>query len=202
MAAITNQPTNPQFLSPVGFNFNIRKLPNVNYFVQAVNLPGVQLGETPLNTPFHIIPTPGDHITYGEMAVTLKVDEDMENYIEIYNWLQYISFPESFAQSKEVYGNDGMKGLTGLRNVQRTGRSLGEGSVSDATLSVLNSASKPNLSITYQDVFPTSLSDVVFDSRQADIDYIEATATFRLKFFNIDKISSSGNSNTAVRING
>ena len=95
-----------------------------------------------------------------------------------------------------------MKGLTGLRNVQRTGRSLGEGSVSDATLSVLNSASKPNLSITYQDVFPTSLSDVVFDSRQADIDYIEATATFRLKFFNIDKISSSGNSNTAVRING
>ena len=47
MAVLQDQPTNPQFLSPVGFNFNIRKLPNTNYFVQAVNLPGVQLGETP-----------------------------------------------------------------------------------------------------------------------------------------------------------
>ena len=202
MAILSTQPTNPQFLSPVGFNFTIKKLPNVNYFAQSVNLPGVQVGNADLATPFKRIPIPGDEMTIGDLSVTFKVDEDMENYIEIYNWLQYISFPESFAQSKEVYGNDGAKGLTGLRNVQRTGRSLGEGSVSDATLSVLNSASKPNLSITYQDVFPTSLSDVVFDSRQADIDYIEATATFRLKFFNIDKISSSGNSNTAVRING
>ena len=202
MAILSTQPTNPQFLSPVGFNFTIKKLPNVNYFAQSVNLPGVQVGNADLATPFKRIPIPGDEMTLGDLSVTFKVDEDMENYIEIYNWLQYISFPESFAQSKEVYGNDGMKGLTGLRNVQRTGRSLGEGSVSDATLSVLNSASKPNLSITYQDVFPTSLSDVVFDSRQADIDYIEATATFRLKFFNIDKISSSGNSNTAVRMNG
>ena len=138
MAAITNQPTNPQFLSPVGFNFNIRKLPNVNYFVQAVNLPGVQLGETPLNTPFHIIPTPGDHITYGEMAVTFKVDEDMENYIELYNWMQYLGFPEGFNQAKQVYEREGLKGLTGLRNVQRTKRSLGEGGVSDASLTVLN----------------------------------------------------------------
>jgi len=202
MAILSTQPTNPQFLSPVGFNFTIKKLPNVNYFAQSVNIPGVQVGNADLATPFKRIPIPGDEMTLGDLSVTFKVDEDMENYIEIYNWLQYISFPESFAKSKEVYGNDGMKGLTGLRNVQRTGRSLGEGSVSDATLSVLNSASKPNLSITYQDVFPTSLSDVVFDSRQADIDYIEATATFRLKFFNIDKISSSGNSNTAVRING
>ena len=81
MAALSNQPDNPQFLSPVGFNFSIQKLPTVNYFVQSVNMPGVQLGETPLNTPFHIIPTPGDHITYGELAVSFKVDEDMKNFI-------------------------------------------------------------------------------------------------------------------------
>ena len=85
MAVLQDQPTNPQFLSPVGFNFNIRKLPNTNYFVQAANLPGVQLGETPLATPFHQIPTPGDRVTYGELAITFKVDENMENYIELYN---------------------------------------------------------------------------------------------------------------------
>jgi|TARA_R110000744_G_scaffold375616_1_gene489203 hypothetical protein len=202
MAILDTQPTNPQFLSPLGFNFQIRKLPNVNYFAQSVNLPSVTVGNAELPTPFKRVPIPGDEMTLGDLSVTFKVDEDMNNYIEIFNWLQYISFPESFTQSKEVYGKDGMKGLTGLKNVQRTGRSLGEGSVSDATLTVLSSASKPNLSITYQDCFPTSLSDLVFDTRQTDVDYIEASATFRFKFFNIDKISSSGNSNTAVRING
>jgi hypothetical protein len=202
MAILTNQPTNPQFLSPLGFNFQIRKLPNVNYFAQSVNVPGVQVGNAELPTPFKRLPIPGDEMTLGDLSVTFKVDEDMENYIEIFNWLQYISFPESFAQSKEVYNKDGIGGLTGVRNVQRTGRSLGDGSVSDATLTVLSSASKPNLSITFQDCFPTSLSDVVFDTRQSDVDFIEATVTFRLKFFNIDKISSTGNSNTAVRING
>jgi len=202
MAAITNQPDNPQFLSPVGFNFNIQKLPHVNYFVQAVNMPGVQLGETPLNTPFHIIPTPGDHITYGEMAVTFKVDEDMENYIELYNWMQYLGFPEGFNQAKQVYNKSGLQSLTGPRTVQRTGRTLGEGSVSDASLTVLNSASQPNLTVTFEDCFPTSLSDMQFDARSSDIEYIEAQVSFRFKLYHIYRLKSTGLSNTSVRING
>ena len=202
MAVLTNQPDNPQFLSPVGFDFRIRKLPNVNYFVQAVNIPGVQLGETVLTTPFHNVPLPGDRLTYGEMALTFKVDENMENYVELYNWLQYLGFPEGFNQAKQVYDNDGMKGLTGLRTVQRTGRSLGEGGTSDATLTVLNSASNPNMSINFEDCFPTSLSDVAFDSRSTDIDYIECQVSFRFKLYHIFRMGSSGLSNTSVRING
>ena len=58
MSVLSNQPSNPQFLSPVGFNFSIRKLPNVNYFAQSINLPGVQLGETILPTPFIAVPLP------------------------------------------------------------------------------------------------------------------------------------------------
>jgi hypothetical protein len=202
MAALTNQPTNPQFLSPVGFNFSIRKIPNVNYFVQAVNLPGVQLGEAEFPTPFRQIPLPGDHLTYGELALTFKVDENMENYIELYNWLQYLGYPESFAQSKEIYEKDGMKGLSGLRNVQRTQRQLGQGGLSDAALTILNSASNPNISIEFEDCFPTSLSDLQFDIRVTDIDFLEAQCTFRYKLHKLYRISSSGNSNTSVGIAG
>jgi len=202
MAALSNQPTNPQFLSPVGFNFNIRKLPNTNYFVQAANLPGVQLGETILPTPFHSVQIPGDRITYGEFAITFKVDENMENYIELYNWMQYLGFPQGFHQSKELYEKDGMKELTGLRNVQRTERSLGEGGVSDATLTVLNSASQPNMSVTFEDCFPTSLSDIQFDVRSSDIDYVEAQCSFRFKLYQIYRTGSSGVSNTSVGITG
>ena len=202
MAALTNQPTNPQFLSPVGFNFSIRKIPKVNYFLQAANLPGVQLGEAEMQTPFRQIPFPGDHLTYGELAVTFKVDENMENYIELYNWMQYLGYPESFAQSKAIYEEEGLKGLSGLRDVQRTKRSIGEGGTSDATLTILNSASNPNMSVVFEDAFPTSLSDLQFDVRATDIDFLEAQCTFRYKLHKLFRISGSGNSNTSVQIAG
>ena len=72
MAVLTTQPTNPQFLSPLGFDFRIRKLPTVNYFVQSVNLPGVQLGEAQIPTPFITVPIPGDHMSFGDLIVTFR----------------------------------------------------------------------------------------------------------------------------------
>jgi hypothetical protein len=202
MAALTTQPTNPQFLSPVGFDFRFRKLPNVNYFVQSVNLPGVQLGEAVLPSPFINIPIPGEHMMFGDLMLTFRVDENMENYIELFNWIQYLGFPESFNQSKQLYGKDGLKGLTGPQDVQRTGRVLGEGATSDATLTVLNSASNPNMSINFEDAFPISLTDLQFDTRATDIDFIEASVSFRFRQFKIFTISGSGNANTSVRIAG
>ena len=43
--AILEQPENTNFLSPVGFDFKVKKLPTVNYFVQAINVPSVTLGQ-------------------------------------------------------------------------------------------------------------------------------------------------------------
>ena len=185
MAALTTQPTNPQFLSPLGFDFRFRKLPSVNYFVQSINLPGVQLGEAVIPSPFINIPIPGDHMTFGDLTLSFRVDENMENYIELFNWVQYLGFPESFNQAKQLYNQEGLKGLTGPQDVQRTGRSLGEGATSDATLTVLNSASNPNMSINFEDAFPTSISDLQFDTRATDVDFIEATASFRFRQFKI-----------------
>ena len=85
--ALNDQPDNPNFLSPLGFNFGIKKLPNTNYFVQSVNVPSVQMGDAIMPTPFVNIPTIGDRITYAEFQVSFKVDEDLRNYIELYEIL-------------------------------------------------------------------------------------------------------------------
>jgi hypothetical protein len=126
----------------------------------------------------------------------------MNNFIELYNWLQYLGFPEGFNQAKQEYGVNGLKGLTGPRTVQRTGRSLGQGGVSDASLTILNSASQPNMTVTFEDCFPTSLSDINFDTKVADIDYIEAQVSFRFKLYHIYSLGSTGKANTSVGING
>ena len=44
MSILDTQPTNKNFLSPLGFRFTIKKAPNLNFFVQSVNIPTLSLG--------------------------------------------------------------------------------------------------------------------------------------------------------------
>ena len=45
-------PDNITPLSPNGFMFNITKLPNLSFFCQQVNIPGITLGAPEQATPF------------------------------------------------------------------------------------------------------------------------------------------------------
>ena len=171
--ALNNQPDNTQFLSPLGFNFGIQKLPNTNYFVQAVNVPSIQAGDTTMPTPFVNLPTIGDRITYSEFQLSFKVDEDMTNYIELYDWMLQLGFPEDFEQAKNIYRKQ--------NNVDF----MADGPYSDATLTILNSAMNPNLSVIFEDCYPIALSDLQFTTTSGSVDYIECQATFRYKLFRI-----------------
>ena len=42
--SLSRQPTKLDYASPTQFKFNISKLPKVEYFCTAVNVPGVTLG--------------------------------------------------------------------------------------------------------------------------------------------------------------
>lgn len=182
--ALNDQPDNPNFLSPLGFNFSIKKLPNTNYFVQSVNVPSVQMGDAIMPTPFVNIPAIGDRITYAEFQVSFKVDEDLRNYIELYDWMVQLGFPESFDQAKNIYG---------------TGTSVDfriDGPYSDATITILNSAMRPNLEVLFEDAYPISLSDLQFSATAPSVDYIECQATFRYKLFRILRLATSGTVDT------
>ena len=161
-------PSNKNFLSPLGFKFIIKKTPNTNFFVQSAAMPDVSLGNTVLPTPFRRVPIAGDHIEYGDLHITFKVDEDMSNYLEIFNWIKAIGFPDNFDQHKAV----------DPKFVRPT---TGDGIYSDATLVIMSSAMNPVMEVNFRDAFPVSLTDFTFDSRNSDVDYIEATAMFKFK---------------------
>lgn len=156
---------NKNMLSPLGFSFSIKKLPEFNFFVQSVTLPGVSFPPIDQPTPFKIVPRYGDHLVYGELSVTFKVNEDLGNYIELYNWLVGLSFPENFDQYKNLAESD--KQL------------IGEGLESDSYLMIMSSAMNPIIRVDIEDLFPVSLSDLTFDSRDTAVDYLEATASFK-----------------------
>lgn len=170
MSEYLRQPANKNFLSPLGFKFQINKLPDTNFFVQSVTIPGVNVGYIDRPSPFAKIPTVGDQMTFEDLSVTFRVNETMSNYIEIFNWLVGIGFPNNFEQRAAI---------------QRKPLGSGLGLYSDAVLTILSSAMNPIVEIKYIDVFPVSISPITMDSTLEDVQYVEATATFRFLEFTV-----------------
>lgn len=175
MSVFDNQPTNQSFLSPTGFKLQIKKTPHVNYFVQSANIPSVSLGSVDVDTPFTKIPFPGTKLSFGNLQFTFKVDEDMKNYLELYDWLKAVGFPDNFAQYQNIAGQS----ITS-----------GEGIFSDINLIVLTGAKNPNIEITFYDCFPVDLSTLSFDSTLSDVDYITATITFANRRFDVKQLNT------------
>jgi len=167
-------PTNKNFLSPTGYKFSIVRAPNVSYNVQRINLPGISLGSAELATPFLTIHLPGTGITYDTVAVEFKVDEDMANYLEIFDWMLGLSVAKTFGGHR-----------TTPRNSIDTGNNI---LTSDLNLTIMNSASRGNVSVDFYDAYPINLSDMNFDSSDTDINYINATVTFRYLQHTITKL--------------
>lgn len=173
MSALLDNPTNKNFLSPLGFKFLIKRAPNVNFFIQKVNIPNILLPETYHNNPFVKIPYAGDHMQYGSLRISFKVDEDLNNYLEIHNWIRGLGFPQSFEEYKKINEQNVMEGK-GLR--------------SDISLIILNSTMNPNHEIIFIDAFPISLSELIFNTTEPTVNYLEATAEFKYIRFDISSV--------------
>jgi hypothetical protein len=93
---------NRNFLLHDKFNFQIARLPSVNFFVQDVVLPGVSIPDADTPSPLTKINNAGDHLIFEPLIVQFKIDEDMRNWYEIFNWMQGIGFPENFNQYADL----------------------------------------------------------------------------------------------------
>lgn len=153
------------FLSPIGFQFGINKIPNVGFYAQRCNLPGISLPEGTQATPFSDAPVPGDKLVWESFSIDFMVDENMDNYMELWKWLVALGFPNNY---EEFIGGPALN------------------HVSDGVLQILSSNNKVTKTIYFQDMFPTSLNTVTFSSTETDVNYIQATADFRYTTFRIE----------------
>jgi hypothetical protein len=173
MSALDNNPVNGNFLSPLNFSFQLKRAPYINFFVQKINLPSVSLDFPLQQTPFTNIPIAGEHVRYGDLNVTFKVDENLQNWFEIHNWIRSLGFPDNFGEYSKI----------ALNTI-----SSGNGVLSDITVLISDSVKNPNYSVTFRDAFPVSLSDLNFQTTDSSVDYITASASFRYILFDIQKI--------------
>ena len=111
------QPEELDFLRPNGFRFMIQSLPKVTYFCQAATIPNISLGYATQSTPFVDIPRPGEKIDFSELTIKFIIQEDMANYIELFDWMIALGFPENHRQFQQLLQN--RKCLSLVRRQQR-----------------------------------------------------------------------------------
>ena len=193
---IDRQPTKFDYASPIQFRFKMTKLPKVEFFVQTANIPGISLGSTTQDTPLKDIAGAGDKVNYQSLDISFLVDENLNNYKELHDWILGLGFPQSHDQFKTLQGTSADRFPGTTASTAATGTSikqpLDEGGIySDATLTVLNSKNIAKTEIRFQNVYPISLGSLSYDIKASDVDYLQVSASFNYMYYDIVQISTS-----------
>lgn len=167
-----NQIQNRNFLAPVGFKFTLAKYPKVSFFSNSARIPELSLGTAVQPSYLKDIDIPGEKLTYGDLTIRFLVDENMQNYMAMHNWLKGIGFPETPQQFKDQTTND-----DGVRDEKEV--------FSDGSLHILNSNFKDVAIVKFNDLFPIGLTSLEFDATETDINYFTAEAVMRYTVYNI-----------------
>ena len=187
---LSRQPTKLDYASPTQFRFIITQLPKVEFFTTAAVIPSITLGDTAMPTRFKEIPMMGDKLDYEPLTITFLVDEYLENYLSLHEWMTAIGFPENheqFSTFRSVTSNTPVDTIgtksTGIGSVQSSTavRSM----FSDATLTILSNKNNPIAEARFEDIYPTNLGALEFNQNATDVDYLSVTATFAYKIYKI-----------------
>tara|TARA_B100001113_G_scaffold341112_1_gene325930 strand:+ start:1535 stop:2005 length:471 start_codon:yes stop_codon:yes gene_type:complete len=151
---------NKNFLSPVGFTFVIdgSTFANTEYFCTSVSMPGISMGAVDIGYKGVNLTATGDRMTFGSLSITFNITENMENYIEMYDWMLRVVNGKNAEDEKY-----------------------------DARLMVLSSHNNVSKEIKFEQVFLTELGGIEFNSKSTDIEYAQASATFSYTLFEFSK---------------
>ena len=128
------------------------------------------------------LPLPGDKMDFEDFTLRFLVDEYLENYQEIQHWMRGLGFPESLS---EIYKYQ--KEKSDISQPNKSQLNL----YSDGTLTVLDSVNNPKFNIVFENMFPVSLSTLVFDATQTDLEYFTAEVNFKYTIYNIREINGT-----------
>ena len=180
---IDRTPSKFDYASPIQFRFKISKLPLVEFTIQTANIPGISLDEVQQPTRLKSIALPGSTLSFANLDISFLVDENLNNYKELHDWLIGLGTPESDSQFAGLLetGSDRFAGSTASSapTGSNTATPLNEGAIySDATLTVLNSKNIAKTEIRFKNVYPTSLGSLSYDIKASDVDYLQVGASF------------------------
>ena len=168
MAGILDKlPSNYNILSPTSFKFEIVRVPNITYWCQSANITDLSLGTVTIPNPLRDYPIVGNQLELGTFDMSFIVDEDLINYLEIYEWMRSLGSSDT---------TDDYKSLSLDPNPNRS-------IVSDGILMLLTNTMNTNKEVYFTDMFPTSLGTINFTSSSDAIEAITCDVSFTYSDF-------------------
>lgn len=160
---------NFNYLSPTGFRVTISRefYPHLQYFAQTVQHPSLNVNSTEVGYKrISSVPFVGDKIQVGSITLDLLMDENLESYKELYDWMhRMVNENHRPASARFQFGDNPIPTST-----------------CDMKVTILTSANNVNHSFLYKNSFPVSIGDVQFNAT-SDGTYITYPVTFRFDYF-------------------
>ena len=193
MSTVKTQPDKLDYASPTQFKFGIHQLPKVEFFSTAATIPAIALSDVLVPTPFKSLPMMGDQLTYDNLTVSFIVDEYLENYLSIHEWMTAIGFPKNRTQFSEFKSNTSNTPSAAaaksndIGDVQKPSPS--NALFSDATLTVLSNKNNPIVNVFFRDLYPVAMTGLSYNQGATDVEYLTAEITFAYQLYEIEAIS-------------
>ena len=124
--ALQNQITDRNFLQATGFSFTVNRARHLGFYGNSINVPGLVLGTVEQPSYTRMIPRPGELLEFNDLRIRFLIDQGLQNYNEIQNWMRGLGFPESLDEIYQ-FQKDGPIDNGGIKNL-----------FSDGTLTILN----------------------------------------------------------------
>ncbi len=193
--ADTSQPTVLDYASQTQWRLAFNRVPKTTWFCTTANVPGITLGEAQYATPMSDMFIAGDKLTFETLNITFIVDEELQNYRELWEWITGIGSPVKHTQWSDVLSKgDGLTTTfsaigtddqldSRTASVMQGGTSTESNLYSDSTLIVYNSKNIPKVEVKFKNMFPTSLSSLEYSQESSDVEYFKASASFRYLYY-------------------
>ena len=164
---------NINLLQPTSFKLVVERknFINLEFFCQSVAHPNIDV-------PAAVVPysrigsisMAGDKLNFGELECIIIVDENMNAYVEMFNWLNRL------IQAPQLSELDRTRLKTDTRPA----------TFHDLSLLILNSNNNTSRKIRYIDCVPTGLGNMVMEATTGDTTQITFPVTFRFSYFELD----------------
>ena len=157
---------NLNLLQPNGFRLIVdrKNFKNLEFFAQTISHPSIDAPTVEVAYSRAAIAVPADRLTFGELTVMVLLDENMNSYVEMHNWISRI------VEENHRKPLDRTQDLPPIQ--------------CDITVSILSSHNNTIRKIKYIDCIPTSLGTVDLETTNGET-VLTYPVSFKFSYFEI-----------------
>ena len=145
---------------------------------KSANIPGISLPNWKQMTSLNPVSRSGLNLEYEDLQITFIVDEDLNNWSELNNWMRQMAMVKSSVDYQVVKNETLQPGPEG-------------GLVSDAELVILTNESVPNMVFFFRNAFPISLSGISLTQDTQNPEAQECTVTFTYDYYDFETVNQT-----------